>query len=237
MYEQMYARGCTWAPAEQPSARKGRIIGGYHFQIYDEKPDNLLCRTRPNEGGKTMATQVKIPEMFNQSVDVLSHPNETTFERYERSGSLTDAAIYVGAAAVIAGLLGLVGGLGGVISNILIPLINFFVFTGLVYYIGKQQGGTGTFDEVAYTFSLFVAPLALIVPIIGVFTAIPVLGLLVIPIKFLVGLIVLIAQAVLAYIAVRSSMNISNQQTALLTLGGAVLGTFVVYVIALSIFS
>jgi hypothetical protein len=184
-----------------------------------------------------MAVQAKIPEMFNQSVEVLSHPNETTFERYERSGNLTDAAIYIGIAAVIAGLLGFTGGFGGVIRNVLSTLVGFFVFSGLVYYIGKSQGGTGTFDEVAYTFSLFVAPLSLVVPIIGIFTLIPFLGLLFVPILLVAWLIVLVAQAVLAYIAVRSSMNISSQQTALLTLGGAVLGTFIIQIIVVSIFS
>jgi hypothetical protein len=52
----------------------------------------------------------------------------------------------------------------------------------------------------------------------------------------LAALIVLVAQAVLAYIAVRSSMNISSQQTALITLGGAVLGTFIIQIIVFSIF-
>jgi hypothetical protein len=124
-----------------------------------------------------------------------------------------------------------------VIRNVLSTLVGFFVFSGLVYYIGKSQGGTGTFDEVAYTFSLFVAPLSLVVPIIGIFTLIPFLGLLFVPIMLLAALIVLIVQAFLAYIAVRSSMNISNQQTALLTLGGAVLGTFIIQIIVVSIFS
>jgi hypothetical protein len=178
-----------------------------------------------------MAQQVSIPEMINQSKAVLTSPNEITFERYERSGNLTNAAIYIGIAAVIAGILGLVTppfGFGGFLSGILSALANFFIFTGLVFYIGRSQGGTGTFDEVAYTFSLFIAPLIVIGAVVGLFAIIPILGPLFI---FIVGLLLLAIQVYFAYIAVRSSMNLVDQTKSIITLGGAFLGTLLVYVI------
>jgi hypothetical protein len=182
-----------------------------------------------------MSQQVSIPEMINQSKAVLTSPNEITFERYERSGNLTHAAIYIGIAAVIAGLLGLITppfGFGGLLSGILGALANFFIFTGLVFYIGRSQGGTGTFDEVAYTFSLFIAPLIVIRAVVGLFAIIPILGPLFI---FIVGLVLLVAQVYFAYIAVRSSMNLVDQTKSIITLGGAFLGTLLVYVIIAAI--
>ncbi|NTW02552.1 MAG: hypothetical protein HGA19_14950 [Oscillochloris sp.] len=111
----------------------------------------------------SMTRQVSLPEMVAQSRDVISNPSVGTFERYEHQGTIANAAIYVGIAAVISGLLGLISGFGGLISGILNALVLFFVFTGLVFYIGKSiASGTGTWDEVAYTFSLFWAPLAVV---------------------------------------------------------------------------
>lgn len=173
-----------------------------------------------------MAQQVPVPQMVNQSVDVLSHPAVATFERYERRGSLTDAAIYIGIAALIAGLLGVFTlGFSGILVNILNTLATFLIFTGLVYYVGKSQGGTGTFNEVAYTFSLFIAPLSLIMPIAGIFGVLWVLGDL---IWLLAALATVVLLGFFGNIAVRSSMNITSPQTSIVTLGSAVIGTFVI---------
>jgi hypothetical protein len=169
--------------------------------------------------------QASIPEMFNQSKMVLATPSVATFERYERSGTLVNAAIYVGIAALIAGLLGLTGGIAGLIGGVLGALAQFFIFTGLVYYIGKSQGGTGTFDEVAYTFSLFIAPLIVIGAVVSLFGIIPLLGPVFV---FVVALILLLVQAYFAYLAVQSSMNIADTAKSFLTLGGAVIGTFLI---------
>ncbi len=173
-----------------------------------------------------MTQQLNIPGMLNQSKDVLTSPNVGTFERYERSGTLTSAAIYVAIAALIAGILGIFyGGILGIIAGILRALAQFFIFSGLVYYIGKSQRGTGTFDEVAYTFSLFIAPLIVIGGVLSLFSVIPVLG----PIVALLGaLALLVAQVYYAYIAVKSSMNIRETGPAAITLGGAFLGTLII---------
>lgn len=180
----------------------------------------------------SMSQQTSIPQMVAQSRDVLTNPSVTTFERYERRGTLVSAAIYVGIAALIAGVLGSVGGLGGIVYNAISTLVNFFLFTGLVYYIGKQQGGTGSFDEVAYTFSLFSAPLAVIGAVVGfiviLFSFIPILNVLAGLAGALIALIILVVQVYFAYLAVQSSMNIVDQGKAFITLGGAFVATVLI---------
>jgi hypothetical protein len=170
----------------------------------------------------------QLQTMVGQSVDVMTNPNEMTFERYERHGTLREAALYIGLAAVVAGIFSLGSGALGFLEGVVNALIGFFLFTWLVYFIGKQQGGTGTFDEVAYTFALFIAPLTIIRGLISILAAIPIINLL----TPLLGLALLAVQAVFAFIAVRSSMNISDKRTAILTLGGAVIATFIVQIIA-----
>ncbi|WP_129632055.1 YIP1 family protein [Candidatus Oscillochloris fontis] len=185
--------------------------------------------------------QVSIPEMINQSRDIITNPSVETFERYERHGNTTSAAIYVGIAAIISGILGLSGGIGGLLSSALGALIGFFIFTGMVFYIGRNIAeGTGTWDEVAYTFALFVAPLTLVAAllklVVWILGAIPLLGGLFILLGALVTLLILLVQAYFAYIAVQSSMNIHDQSKAIITLGLAVVGTFIVQFVIAVIF-
>lgn len=183
----------------------------------------------------SMSQQTSIPAMIEQSRVVLTSPSVSTFERYERRGTFVSAAIYVGIAALIAGLLGFAGGPLGIIRGAIGVLINFFIFTGLVYYIGKQQGGTGTFDEVSYTFSLFVAPLAVIGALVGlviaIFAWVPILNILVGLAGLVVALLILLVQVYFAYLAVQSSMNIHDQGKAVITLGGAFLATILLQIV------
>ena len=72
-------------------------------------------------------------------------------------------------------------GIGGFLGGLLGALVQFFVFTGLVFFLGKNiAGGSGSWDEVAYTFALFTAPLivlgALLSLIVAAFAWIPLLG-------------------------------------------------------------
>jgi hypothetical protein len=184
----------------------------------------------------SMIQQTSIPEMIAQSQDIITNPSVSTFERYEQRGTTTNAAIYVAIAAVISGVLGFYGGVGGIIGGALSALIGFFVFTGMVFYIGKNvAGGTGTWDEVAYTFSLFIAPLIVVGAVLGlviwVFSFIPLLGALIAILGAVAALLILLVQAYFAYIAVQSSMNIRDQGKAITTLLLAVVGTFVVQLV------
>jgi hypothetical protein len=165
-----------------------------------------------------MIQGVSVGDMLNQSVVVLTKPSVESFEQYERRGGQREALIYVGVAAALAGIVGAVfglvfGGVGGLlaglIGGVLAPLISFFVFSSLIYYIGKQQGGTGTQDEVFYTTSLYTAPILAVTGVVG---AIPIIGCLFLPVSFVLGLY----QIYLGYLAARSSMNL-DQNKAIIT--------------------
>jgi len=188
-----------------------------------------------------MAHQTTLAEMVAQSRDVMTHPGVETFERYEKRGSLGTAGVYVLAAALIAGLLGfltvLLPGVQGnplsvFVGTVVAALVNFVIFTAMVYYLGKGlANGTGTWDEVAYSFALFVAPLAVISGaltfIMALLGDLPVLGWLIGLAGVVGAIIVLVAQAYFGFLAVQSSMNIRDSGKALLVLVLSVLGTIV----------
>jgi hypothetical protein len=165
-----------------------------------------------------MIQGVSINEMLNQSVTVLTKPSVQSFEQFERRGGQREALTYVGVAAALAGIVGgvfglLTGGVGGLLAGLLagiiLPLIGYFVFSFLIYTIGKSQGGTGTQDEVFYTTALYTAPILAITGVIG---AIPLLNCLLLPATFVLGLY----QIYLGYLATRSSMNL-DQNKAIIT--------------------
>lgn len=190
----------------------------------------------------SMTQQVSIPEMINQSRAIITSPSVATFERYERHGNLTNAAIYVAIAAVISGVLGLIGGFNGLLSGLIGTMVQFFVFTGLVFFIGKNlANGTGTWDEVAYTFSLFWAPLSVIGSIVGavilLLAFIPIINILAGLAGLVIGLALLVVNIYFGYLAVQSSMNITDQGKAILTLVLASVGSFIVLLMVGSIFS
>ncbi len=184
-----------------------------------------------------------LSDMLSQSLVIMSKPSVATFERFERRGTTQQALIYVGAAALISGLVSLLRqGFGGLILSFLVGIVGFLIFTFLVYFIGKSQGGTGTQDEVFYTFSLFQAPILVIsaaLSLVGwLFGFIPVLGFLVGIVVFLAGLLVWVLSVYYGYIAVQSSHNFKTQQQqsqALVTLIGAAIAAFVVNLILVSI--
>ncbi|WP_407540620.1 YIP1 family protein [Deinococcus radiomollis] len=158
--------------------------------------------------------QATLTDMFPQSVAVLSKPSVATFEQFERRGGTTEAYIYVAVAAlvsaVIAGFFGIfhhdVSAVGQFFSRLLLTLVGFGVFTGLVYVIGKSLfKGTGTYSEVAYTFALFYVPLAIVVTVIGA---------LIPPIGWLLSLL----YVYFGFLAVQSSMNVRDQTGAIVTL-------------------
>lgn len=165
-----------------------------------------------------MVQGVSINEMISQSMKVLTKPAVATFEEFERAGGQREATIYVMVAAAISAVVSLLFGLlGGIVAAILagilgfiLPVVGFYVFTFLVFYIGKQQGGTGSQDEVFYTMALFVAPIQAVT---GVVSSIPLLNCLALPATFVLG----IYQIYLGYLATRSSMNL-DQNKAIITL-------------------
>jgi Yip1 domain len=164
---------------------------------------------------------VTFAEMVNQSVSVVSKPSVTTFELYEKRGTMRDAALLIAASSAIAGLLSFRTGAGGMIAAVIMALVGFFAFTYLVHFIAKQQGGTGTLDEVAYSFALFWAPLAVVSAV-----ATMLLG-------WALGTVIAMAQfaasVYFAYLAIQSSMNFTDSSKIWTTLGGAVIGYLAIF--------
>lgn len=174
------------------------------------------------------ASTSSLPEMINSSIVVLTKPSVATFEQYERRGTVRDAFIYVGAAALLAGIVafvfGLLGGIGGAAGAFAIallrPLISFAVFAYALFFMGKQQGGTGTQDEVFYTTALYTAPLLAITGVVG---AIPIIGCLFLPVSLVLGLY----QIYLGYLAARASMNL-DQNKAIISVAVAIVAQIIV---------
>ncbi len=183
-----------------------------------------------------MVQGVSINEMLNQSIQVLTKPGVETFERFERHGGQREATIYImiaaaisAAVALVFGLLnGIVAALLGAVFGFVLPVVGFYIFVFLVYFIGKQQGGTGTQDEVFYTMSLFVAPIQAVT---GAVSAIPLLGCLAAPATFALG----IYQIYLGYLGVRSSMNL-DQNKAIITLVLAFIAQVIIVMIIGAVF-
>jgi hypothetical protein len=175
-----------------------------------------------------MVQGVSISEMLNQSTTVLTKPSVQTFEQYEKRGGTREAIVYIAVAAVLAGiagmLFGFLGGISGAIvgllGGLLRPLIGFFVFAYVLYWVGKQQGGTGTQDEVFYTCALYTAPLLAITGVVG---AIPLISCLFLPVSLVLGLY----QIYLGYLAARSSMNL-DQNKAIISVAAAIVAMWLV---------
>lgn len=180
---------------------------------------------------------VSISDMLNQSVAVLTKPGVATFEQFEKRGGQREALTYVmtaaGIGAVVALLFGLLNGIGAaILAGVLAfvgPVISFFLFSFLVYTVGKSQGGTGTQDEVFYTNSLYAAP---ILAVNGAIGAIPILGCLALPATLALS----IYQLYLGYLATRSSMNL-EQNKAIITLVVAIVAQIIIGMIIGGIFA
>lgn len=159
-----------------------------------------------------------ITEMLPQSMSIISAPSVSNFERYERRGGVREAATYVVLAAVVAALISGVSALmpwhevsfiGAFLAKLVGIPLSFFAFTGLAYLIGKILfRGTGSYDEVAYTFALFFVPLSIAISVLAL---IPVVG-------FLAGWLISFVIVYFGYIAIQSSMNIRDTIAGVVTL-------------------
>ena len=183
----------------------------------------------------TRSSTAQLQDMFAQSTAVLAQPSPQTFERFERRGGLNQALLYVVVAALVSAVIAAifapfhreVSVLGQFFGRLIGIPLQFFAFTGLVYFIGRSLfRGTGTYPEVAYTFALFYVPLSIVGTLLGI---IPVLG-------WLVGLVVAVAMIYFGYLAVQSSMNLRDTVSSLVTLVLSGVAYFVVGVLLSLIF-
>lgn len=187
--------------------------------------------SRPNR--TVEATQAQITDMFAQSTAVLAQPNSDTFERFERRGGIQQALIYVMVAAVVSAIIaaifapfhGDVTVLGQLFSRLIGIPAQFFLFTGLVYLIGKNLfKGTGTYPEVAYSFALFYVPLSILSTLVML---VPLLG-------WIAGLVISVVMIYFGFLAVRSSMNLRDSVSAGVTLLLSGIASFWIMVLFLS---
>jgi Yip1 domain len=169
---------------------------------------------------------VPLSEMIDQSIKVLSNPAVATFDAYENHGTMRDALIYVGLGALVSGALSFSGGLGAIIGGAISTLAAFFVFVYVVHTFGKSQGGTGTLDQVSYTFALFWMPLSIVSAVAIWILTITIIGIFLIPLLLLA---ILAANVYFAYTAVQSSMNLPRGSSAIVTLVVAAIATMVTY--------
>ncbi|ADY27174.1 hypothetical protein Deipr_2043 (plasmid) [Deinococcus proteolyticus MRP] len=179
-------------------------------------------------GGMTLTDHIRrsVGDEMQQSLAVLTRPSVRTFELFERKGGVNEALMYVLLASIVsaavAGLMAFMPWHADIspwvqFVNRLVGIpIQFAIFTGVVYWVGKQFfGGTGRYAEVAYTFALFFVPLSLLSSALG---WIPVLG-------FFVSLLISLALIYYGYLAVQSSMNIRQGANPAITLLVAALVT------------
>lgn len=161
--------------------------------------------------------QASLADMFGQSLTVLTRPSPATFELFERRGDTRQAYIYVVVAALVSAIIAAlfapfhreVTVVGQFITRLILIPVQFGIFTGAVYLIGRSLfRGTGTYPEVAYTFALFYVPLSIIGTLLG---WIPILG-------WLVGLLIAVAMVFFGYLAVQSSVNLRDSVSAAVTL-------------------
>jgi hypothetical protein len=198
---------------------------------------SVTIRNSSEETSAMMIQGVSVGDMLNQSITVITKPSVATFEQYERRGGQREALIYVIIAAVLVGVVGavfgLIGGPVGAIVGLLrgvFALVSFYVFAFALHFMGKQQGGTGTQDEVFYTTALYTAPILAVTGVVG---AIPIIGCLAAPVSFVLW----IYQCYLGYLAARSSMNL-DQNKAIISVVVAIVAQIVVgFIIGGAIFT
>jgi hypothetical protein len=155
------------------------------------------------------------PLLINGSIAVLTRPSVQTFEQHERDDLLW-AMIYAVAGGAITGVVGAVMNIGNGVdvalgqlaSGLFGTAIGSLIGWGIVWLLGRAFGGTGTFGQLAWGFSLYSTPLAVISGTLG---ALPAVGWIIAIPASLYGLY-------LSWLAVQSGMNLPSDK-ALIVIG------------------
>lgn len=167
-----------------------------------------------------MNAQLQIARMARQSADVLTHPNVRIFSYYSARASDSDALTYVAIGSFLVVLLSMLatrsGSAIGLVFGIVNQLFEFYIFSGIIYFIGKQFSGIGTFENITYTFSLFYVPILVIAGLLTLVLALLWPDALVLS---LISFLQLAAQAFFAYLAVQGALRLRRKREAALTVG------------------
>jgi hypothetical protein len=165
-------------------------------------------------------------EMINGSIAVLTKPSVATFEEHEKD-NLAWALIYSVIAGVINAVLAAIGetinstgvGMGTTISSAIFgTIIGLLISWGITFGLGRAFGGTGSFGELAWGFSLFGAPLTVAGSILGL---IPFIG-------WIAAIAVAIYNFYLSYLAIQSGMNLPSQKALYVILIEVAIGVVIV---------
>jgi hypothetical protein len=166
-----------------------------------------------------MNAQLQLSRMARQSADVIAHPSVRTFNYYGARASDSQALLYVTVAAVLIGLVGMVVARSfdviGLAYGVVNQLFDFYIFAGVVYLVGRQFGGIGSFTAVAYTFALFYVPILLLAWVLTLALALLRFGSPLLPLA--IDVLELAAQAYFAYLAVQAALYLRRPRDAALT--------------------
>ncbi len=100
--------------------------------------------------------------------------------------------------------------------------------------MGRAQGGTGTFDQLAYAFSLFWVPLQIAISLLSFVLVITIVGICLLP---FLGIAAIVANIYFAYLAVQSSMNLRETGKVWITLIAAGIASLVGTTLITTIFN
>ena len=161
---------------------------------------------------------------FSTWKDAITKPNQQTFARLSASpnAKMTTAFLWVFIGSLVnflvaslvqgvvmrqmmqtLGLEGLPTSVfgGGILSALcgapvgaVISVMFFAIFTGVVQWVAKMFGGTGTFEQLAYVFAAITVPFTLISSVLTLLAAIPFVGLCFGFAGFAVGIYVLVLE-------------------------------------------
>lgn len=105
-----------------------------------------------------------------------------------------------------------------ILSNVLLTLIGFLTYLGIVYVLGRALGGTGRLGELAYDLALFWVPVSVVSAVVNAFS-IGFFSCLTAPVAIFVTLYGLY----LTYLSVQSGMNLPARKALTLVLIPALL--------------
>jgi Yip1 domain len=116
---------------------------------------------------------------------------------------LGDRPLPPGFAAFLAG-----GSLtGAVVGGLFGAIIGFFIWTGIIYVLGRAFGGTGAYGELAYDVALFSAPMAVLNALVGLISIGPLACL-----TFIVTVALGIYNLYLSWLSIQSGMNLPGNK-------------------------
>jgi hypothetical protein len=175
--------------------------------------------------------RIALQRMVSESFDVLVHPQPRIFRSYGARGSDGDALTYVALAAFITTLLDFVvfrsGSALTLAWSVIDKLFAFYIFAGVISFIGQQRGGLGNFTEIAYTFALFYVPIDILSWLIARLALLTPLGPVLLPWLWLIQIVAFVAQAYYAHIAIRGVMGL-RQKEAWIAVGAGILTLLII---------